>query len=178
MDLGKLRAIFAPAIASIFVILVLCVFVSRTPQPANGIRIPIYPLQPEANPSGVCNSRPPVVWLSEDGKLWMNNLEVHPRRLRPLIIEMLGSRERQRVYVVANSNLSYGQFAQVLSEVVGAIPNLDLVLLSGDLLREVEREPTFDGLCGLDYLGPSRPLRYISPYAPLRLVPANPAGPF
>ena len=108
----------------------------------------------------------------------MNSFEISPGRLRPVIVEMLENRGIQRVYIVANSNLSYGQFAQVVSEVVGALPNLDVVLLSGDLRREVEREPTFDGLCGLDYLGPSRPLRYISPYAPLRLIPAKPVARF
>ena len=93
-----------------------------------------------------------------------------------MIVEMLENRGSQRVYVVANSNVSYEQFTDLMSKVVDALPNLDVVLLSGDLRREVEREPTFDGLCALNWLelDPDNPIRLISPYAPLRVIPVQP----
>ena len=79
--------------------------------------------------------------------MWMNDYEIAPDRLRAKIAEVFDNRMVKRVHVVADSDVSYGQFADFMSRIVGASPNLNVILLSGQLRREVESEPTFKNLC-------------------------------
>jgi len=52
------------------------------------------------------------------------------------------------VYVVADSRVSHGQFVNFMALITGAAPKKNrVILLSGDLRREVEHYPTFDDLC-------------------------------
>ncbi len=88
-----------------------------------------------------------VLWLTRDGRMWMNDYEVPPDRLRARLAEVYEYRMLKNVYVVADSEVSYGQFADFMSRIVGASPNLNVILLSGQLRREVETEPTFENLC-------------------------------
>lgn len=150
MDSDRLRTVLSPTLASLFVILLLCVFIVRRPIPAEGLRIPLYPLHPESKVSGVCNARAIVLWLTKDGRMWINNFEARPDELRPKLAEIFENRAVKKAYVVAHSDVSYGQFADFMSRIVGASPNLQVILLSGKLRKEVESSPTFEGLCEIE----------------------------
>jgi biopolymer transport protein ExbD len=130
MDFLRLRTTLAPALSSVFVILLLCVFIIRRPH-AQGMLIPLYPLHPESNPSGQSNHREIVLWLTRDGKMWMNDTEIRPDGLRAKIADVFESRALKKVYVVADSGVTYGQFADFMSRIFGASPNLNVILLSG-----------------------------------------------
>jgi hypothetical protein len=77
----------------------------------------------------------------------MNEYEIAPDALSAKIAEVFGNRYVKKVYVVADSDVTYGQFADFMSKIVGASPNLNVILLSGQLRHEVESEPTFENLC-------------------------------
>ena len=149
MDPSRLRALIAPAMASLFLVLSLCAFVVRRPESV-GMRIPLVPLHSESHLSGVCNYMPIVLWLTADGKMWINVTEVSPDKLRARIAEIKEYSMDRRVYVVADPGVSYGKFADFLDRIVDATQNLQVVLLSGQLRREVEQGPTFEGLCVLE----------------------------
>jgi biopolymer transport protein ExbD len=144
MELIRIRARVAPALASLFVILLLCMFEARRPVASAGLRIPLYPLHPEPHPSGICNARAVIFWLDRDGKMRINETETQASELRNRVHEIFEDRTVQRAYVIADSEVSYAQFADFLGRIVGATQKLDVVLISGQLRREVETEPTFE----------------------------------
>jgi biopolymer transport protein ExbD len=146
MDPFRSRTLIAPAMASLFLVLSLCAFVVQRPESV-GMQIPLLPLHPEAHPSGNCNARELVLWLTQDGKMWINDYEQSPDKLRGKIADIMENRYYKNLYIVADSGVSYGKFADFLSRIVGASPDLHVVLLSGQLRREVEQGPTFEGLC-------------------------------
>jgi hypothetical protein len=148
MSLNQLRAVLAPSLASLLLILCICSFVPRRPS-ASGIHLHLYPLHPENNLSGVCNTRAIVLWLTRDGRMWINETEVSPAQIRPKLEEVFEYRTVRRAYAVVDSGVPYGQFADFFARIASVTPKLDFVLLSGDLRRKVEREPTFEGLCDL-----------------------------
>ncbi|HEY1210099.1 MAG TPA: hypothetical protein VGE85_12065, partial [Terracidiphilus sp.] len=148
MDPFRFRALIAPAMASLFLVLSLCAFVVQRPE-STGIRIPLLPLHPEANPPGYCNYREIVLWLTQDGRMWINETEISPDKLKGTIADIMENRYYKKLYIVADSGVSYGNFADFMSRIVGASPDLHVVLLSGQLRREVEQGPTFENLCGL-----------------------------
>jgi biopolymer transport protein ExbD len=149
MDPFRFRALIAPAIASLFLVLSLCAFMVQRPSSV-GIRIPLLPLHPEAHPPGYCNYMPIVFWLTQDGRMWINVYEQSPDKLSAKITEIMEYRADKRVYVVSDSGVTYGKFVDFLSRIVGASPDLHVVLLSGQLRHEVEQKPTFSGLCILE----------------------------
>jgi biopolymer transport protein ExbD len=149
MDLIRLRTMLAPAFAGLFVILLVCFVMVRRPT-TGGVWIHLYPLHPKSNPSGVCNYREIVLWLTKDGKMWMNDYQVPSGGLRAKLAEVFGNRMIKKVYVVADSEVSYEQFVDFMSKIVGASPDLHVILLSGQLRQEVESGPTFENLCVLE----------------------------
>lgn len=112
--------------------------------------VPIVPLHPEAHPSGNCNSRATVLWLTLDDRMRINESVIPSRKFRPTITDIMENRTERKVYVFAESGVTYGQFADFMDRVVGASPNLRVILLSGQLRQEVKAGPTFEGLCLLE----------------------------
>ena len=81
--------------------------------------------------------------------MWINDYEAAPEDLTPKLHVIFENRYVRRAYVVADSDVSYGSFADFLSRIALVKPKLDYVLLSGDLRREADHEPTFEGLCDI-----------------------------
>jgi biopolymer transport protein ExbD len=148
MSLNELRAVLAPSLASLFLILCLCAFVVRSPEAA-GTRFHLYPLQPEANASGGCNSRAIILWLADDGRIWINETEIPRAELTARLDDIYEDRIVRRAYVFADSDVSFQQFADYLRRIAATRPKLDFVLVSGDLRSEVNREPTFECVVGV-----------------------------
>ncbi len=82
--------------------------------------------------------------------MWINDYEIAPAELTAKLEEIFKYRVERRAYVLADPAASYGQFVDYLSRIAQVQPKLDYVLLSGELRREVEHEPTFSGLCGVN----------------------------
>lgn len=147
MSLNQLRAVLAPSLASLFLMLGLISFLARRAQ-STGLSFHLYSLHPEGNVSYQCNARSIVLSLTHDGRMRINETTIPPAGLTPRLNDIFEYRLIRRAYVVADSQVSYGQFADYLDRIAAARPKLDFVLLSGDSRREAEQEQVFDGLCG------------------------------
>jgi hypothetical protein len=147
MSPDQLRAVLVPSLASLFLILWLCAFAPLRPAAA-GIHLHIYPLHPEGEVSYQCNASSIVLYLARDGRMRINETQIPPAELTARLNEVFDYRVVRRAYVVAASDVSYGQFVDYLNRIAATEPKLDVVLLSGDLRREAEHEQTFNGLCG------------------------------
>jgi len=149
MDLNRLRALVAAPIASLFLILSLCAFVIQSPH-SLGFRIPMIRIHHNPNEPYDCGGRPEFVRLTKDGRTRINNIEVSSSRLAPTISGLMESRAERFVFVIVDSDLSYGQFAEFLGKVKGSTADLHVVVLSGAILKALNEN---HDLCDLVYPG-------------------------
>ncbi len=165
MDLYRLRTMLAPVLASLFLILSLCAFVVQRPASA-GVMVPVVQLPTQPQPQYVCNHLSGVLWLNKNGEMGINGY-AHPAAAMTSKIEEVWEYRVNPIYVVADSRVSYGQFVNFMALITEAAPKKNrIILLSGDLLKEVEHYPTFDDLC--IWQSPKSPLwdSYMSPGVP------------
>ena len=71
--------------------------------------------------------------------MWISSTDIAPDRLTAIIALIMENREDRRVYVVADSQVSYSQFADFLGKIAGAGPNLRIALLSDRLQKDFEQ---------------------------------------
>jgi biopolymer transport protein ExbD len=136
MDFNRLFAIIAAPLTCLFLIPVLCTFAAQRPSSV-GFRIPMIRLHHDPNQM-TCDGRPEFVRLTKDGRTRINETEVSSGRLAPTISGLMENRAERVVYVIADSDLSYGQFAELLGVVKGSTADLHVVVISGAILREFE----------------------------------------
>jgi biopolymer transport protein ExbD len=139
MDLMRLRAMLAAPVAAVFLLLVLVGFAARQ-RAEVGVPLWFYPKDRGSEDEiGVCNYRRLVVWLDRDGTVRINETRIPPGTLRARLAEIFEYRAFKQVFVVADSGVSWQQFLSFFSQIEGASPGLEVVLLSGELRREAER---------------------------------------
>lgn len=134
MDLNRLRSLLAAPMASLFLMLSLCVFVVQRPG-STGTRIPMIRLHHDPLEPTDCGGRTEFVRLTKDGKTWINEAEITPDRLAATVSYLMENRAERVVYVVVDSDLTYGQFAEFLATVENATTDLRVVVVSGEILR-------------------------------------------
>lgn len=134
MDLNRLRSFLAVPLASLFLILVLCVFGAQRP-PSVGFRIPM--IRNPDKPRHDCSDPNRTVFfrLTRDGAIWLNSTRIPPERLTKIVDEIMENREDRVLYAVADPEIPYGQFVNFLDRVAAARMNLHVALLT-DKLRE------------------------------------------
>src|SRR5271169_6761579 len=137
MDVNRLFSLLAVPLAGIFLILILCTFAMRKPV-STGIRIPVIRLHHDPNEPTDCGGRSEFIRLTRDGRTWINEDEIPRDQLVPKIAELMESRVERAVYVVVDSEMSYGQFAEFLGQVAGAATDLHVVVVSGEVRRALE----------------------------------------
>jgi biopolymer transport protein ExbD len=137
MDFNRLLAVLPAPFAGLFLVLSLLAFVAQTPV-SEGIRIPVIRLHHDAQEPTDCDGRSEFVRLTADGKTWINSGEVPENRLTVTIADLMENRAERVAYLVAVSDLSYGQFAGVLDKVTGAATDLHIVVVSGEIRRALE----------------------------------------
>jgi hypothetical protein len=123
---------------SLFLVLSLCAFVVQKPESA-GFRIPMIRLHHDPHEPYDCGGRTEFVRLTKDGRTWINETEVPSNRLVQTVSSLMENRAELVVYVIVDSDLSYGQFAEFLGKVKGAKTDLHVVVVSGDILRAFEK---------------------------------------
>jgi biopolymer transport protein ExbD len=101
-----------------------------------------------------CGGRVEFVKLTKDGRTWINDTEVSSNRLAPTISALMENRAERIVYVVGDSDLSYGQFVEFLGKVKNATTDLHVVVVSGEILRAFEEN---HDLC--DFVYPEKEFR-------------------
>jgi biopolymer transport protein ExbD len=134
MDLNRLLAILAAPFACLFLLLALYTFAVQKPA-STGFRVPMIRLHHNPQEPTDCGGRTEFVRLTRDGKTWINEDEVAPDRLARTVSRLMENRAERVVYVVVDSDLSYGQFAGFLDKVEGSTTDLHVVVISGQILR-------------------------------------------
>jgi biopolymer transport protein ExbD len=137
MDLNRLRSILAAPMAALFLILVLCTFAVQKPK-STGFLIPMIRLHHNPNEPTDCGGRIEFVKLTKDGRTWINETEVPSNSLATAVAALMENRAERVVYVVVDSDLSYGQFVEFLGKIKGATTELHVVIVSGEILRAFE----------------------------------------
>ena len=74
----------------------------------------------------------------QDGRTWINETEVPSIKLAQNISSLMENRAERVVYVIVDSDMSYGQFADLLGKVKGATTDLHVVVVSGATLKAFE----------------------------------------
>jgi biopolymer transport protein ExbD len=138
MDLNRLRLLVAAPMASLFLVLSLCAFVLQQPRSV-GIRIPMIRIHHNPHKPYDCEGRPVFLRLTKDGRTWMNSEELPADQLRQTVVNVMENRAERVVYMVVDSELTYGQFAGFLDKIEGATNDLHVVVVSGEVLREFEK---------------------------------------
>jgi len=69
----------------------------------------------------------------------MNSEELPADQLRQTVVNVMENRAERVVYMVVDSELTYGQFAGFLDKIEGATNDLHVVVVSGEVLREFEK---------------------------------------
>jgi len=90
-----------------------------------------------------CDGRFEFIRLTKDGKTWINEAEIPVNQVRQRVAALMEDRAERVVYVVVDSELSYGQFAEFLGKIVGATDDLHVIVISGEIRREFEKPRVF-----------------------------------
>jgi biopolymer transport protein ExbD len=152
MDPFRLRVLIAPAMASLFLMLSLCAFMVQRPEPV-GMHL-LLP-QVRAVPHEDCDflsDRSIVVRLHRNGNIWINETQVSHERLGPILTEIYENRAEKFIYIVSDSDISYGEFANLYSSIVSSTNDLHIVLRTRQFDKEV-LQCTQDSECGLFWSG-------------------------
>jgi biopolymer transport protein ExbD len=144
MNPNSLRATAAAPLASLALLLAVCVVLLQSPHSV-GIRVPLAQLH-KTLPQPQCNSLEVSLWLTNDGRTWINWTELRPEDIRGKIAEVMEYRSVKNVYVIVELQVSYQQFVNFMSRIVDASPNLHVVLLTSELRREI-RKGEVDPVC-------------------------------
>jgi biopolymer transport protein ExbD len=137
MNPNSLRTMAAAPLASLALLLAVCVVLLQSPHSV-GIRVPLVKLH-KTLPQPQCNSLEVSLWLTNDGRTWMNWTELRPEDIRGRIAEVMEYRAVKNVYVIVEPQVSYQQFTDFMSRIVDATPNLHVVLLTSELRREMQK---------------------------------------
>jgi hypothetical protein len=135
MDPFRIRTLIAPAMASLFLVLSLCAFVVQRPEPV-GFRIPMVRIHRTYQHEFSCDGRFEFFRLTRDGKTWINATEIPEDQVRLKVAHLMENRAERVVYVMVDSELSYGQFAAFMDSIEGATDDLHIIVVSGEIRRE------------------------------------------
>jgi len=123
---------------SLFLVLSLCAFVVQRPQSV-GFLIPMIRLHHNPLEPTDCGGRSEFVRLTKDGRTWINEIEVPSSSLAPAVAVLMENRAERVVYVVVDSDLTYGQFTEFVGKIEGATTDLHIVVVSGEILRAFKK---------------------------------------
>jgi biopolymer transport protein ExbD len=149
MDLSRLRALIAPAMASLFLVLSLCAFVLQRPVSA-GMELPIT--QVRAVPYNDCEDvdRDIVVLLHKDGSYWLNVEQVSASKLGLILGEIYENRKYKLIYIFVDPDVSYGEFARFYDTVASSTPGLRIGMRTRQMETVFQQCPQGSS-CGLEW---------------------------
>jgi biopolymer transport protein ExbD len=149
MDPFHLRALIAPAMASLFLMLSLCAFVVQSPESV-GMYVPV--LRVLAIPGYDCPvlDRSIFVQLRKDGSNWINMTQVPANELRARLTEIYENRAEKFIYMVSDPDVSYGEFANFYSRVASSDSDLRIVLLTRQIQAQAE-QCSFGSCCAIEW---------------------------
>ena len=134
--------------ASLFLVLSLCAFVVQRPEPV-GMQLPLP--QVRMVPHRDCDflsDRSIVVRLHKEGNIWINETQVSHEKLGPILTEIYENSAEKFIYIISDSDISYGEFANLYSTIVSSTNDLHIVLRTRQFDKEV-LQCTQGSECGL-----------------------------
>jgi biopolymer transport protein ExbD len=147
MDLNRLRTLVAAPVASLFLILLLCVLAVQRPVSA-GFRVPMIRLHHDPNEPYDCGGRAEFLRMTKDGKTWINSTEIPADQVTARVAALMADRAERVVYVVVDSEVTYGQFAEFVDRISRGTADLHVVRVSGEVRKAFERD---HDLCDFQY---------------------------
>lgn len=138
---NSLRLLVAAPMASLFLILMVSTFAMETPA-STGILIPMMRLRPV--PLGNCEFNGFTVHLRSDGSVAGSELEgaVPKRTILSWIKEARGNIQDETIFVIADPDASYGQFAELIAEIHDAAPPDHIGVVTREGQVAVSRYPS------------------------------------
>lgn len=121
MDVERFRTLFVVPLASLFLILLVCVFVVQRPS-AIGIRIPM--MRVRSAPLTNCEFNGFTVYLRSDGKVAGGNRDdvVSMETMLSRITEAADNIQDDTIFVITDPDVSYGEFAKLIGEIHKVAP--------------------------------------------------------
>jgi biopolymer transport protein ExbD len=151
MNPDRLRALLAPAVASLFLVLVLCTFAVQRPVSV-GINVPITRVRqiPIENCFNGLSDRDIVIRIQNDGSTWINETTLSRGDIRNRLLKIYEYREERVAYLLVDPNVSYGEFADVYGQVASSSPDLHIGLLTRQVRSQIDRCPSGSG-CTIEW---------------------------
>jgi biopolymer transport protein ExbD len=121
MGLERLRTLLALPLASLFLILLVCVFAMQRPS-SSGIRIST--MRPRPAPLTNCEFNGFTVYLRSDGTIAGGDREdvVSRATILSRIKEARDNIQDDTIFVIADPDVSYGQFAELITDIHNVAP--------------------------------------------------------
>jgi hypothetical protein len=126
MGLERFRTLFALPLASLFLILLVCFFATQRP-PSMGIRIATMRLRPA--PLTNCEFNGFTVYLRSDGTIAGGDIAGGDREdvvsrgtILSRIKEARDSIQDDTIFVIADPDVSFGQFAELIADIHNVAP--------------------------------------------------------
>ncbi|MGB8259430.1 MAG: biopolymer transporter ExbD [Terracidiphilus sp.] len=150
----------AAPVSALFLVLALVAFGARQHSSA-GVPLRVNAIPPDPPAPIACDSMEIVVELDGAGKVRINGFELAREQLRGKLSEIYENRYVKKVYVMADSSVSYQDFVDFLSRIEGASPGLQVVLFSGELRRRQEEKAVFPCVFLSSPIRPVYPVRVV-----------------
>jgi biopolymer transport protein ExbD len=148
MDFNRLSSLVAVPLASLFLIVVLCVFGVQRP-PSVGVMVPLEHVRVVPNKEcDFLSDREIVVQLHRDGSTWINETRVSHDKLRSELAEIFKYRHESYVYITSDPDVSFEEFANLYSTVDSSTSNIRIVLLTAKMRALIQQCPP-GGVCEL-----------------------------
>jgi biopolymer transport protein ExbD len=128
----------APSLATLFVLLTLCIFAVQS-TPSTGIKIPILRLHHHKDQL-TCDGRWEFVQLLDDGTTKINEEQIREEDLASLVNNIMESRAERLIYMVPSPAIPYSRFVGTLSTLRKTVPDLHIGVLSGEV-RDAYMKP-------------------------------------
>lgn len=129
MGLERFRTLLALPMASLFLILLVCVFALQRPA-SMGVRMPLLKLR-SPRPDTSCDGRWVFVELLDDDATEVNLEPVPPQELSAMVGKLMESRVERVVYLVPSPGISYARFVETLAALQVSAPGTQVGVLSG-----------------------------------------------
>lgn len=130
MELARLRSLLAPTLASLFILLTLCILPVQS-SPPTGISIALLKLHPQDQVS--CDGRWEYLYLLDDGTTRINEKQIREEELASLVGEIMEPRFERAIYVVPSDGILYTRLVGTLSTLKTAVPDMHIGVLSGEM---------------------------------------------
>ena len=149
MTSDSFRSFVALPVASVFLILILCLFAIDKP-PATGLRVPVTHVR--TFPFSDCyDDRSVWVIVSKDGGVRINETAVPRNELKLRISQIYENRqESNATFMLIDPDVPYGDFLEIYDQVSSANRSLHVGVITDGVMKALKSCP-MGASCGLDW---------------------------